>query len=48
VTAIIGDHQYEPAWGATKKEAEQRAAFNALRVNESDEEWQLPALPDRV
>ena len=32
----------------TKKEAEQRAAFNALRVNENDEEWQLPALPDRV
>ncbi|WP_299469650.1 ribonuclease III [uncultured Gimesia sp.] len=48
VTAIIGDHQYEPAWGSTKKEAEQRAAFNALRENESDEEWELPAIPDRV
>lgn len=48
VTAIIGDHRYEPAWGSTKKEAEQRAAFNALRDNESDEEWELPALPDAV
>ncbi len=48
VTAIIGDHQFEPAWGSTKKEAEQRAAFNALRVNEEDEEWELPALPDEV
>lgn len=46
VTAIIGDHNYEPAWGSTKKEAEQRAAFNALRVNEKNQEWELPAKPD--
>ncbi|WP_298864300.1 ribonuclease III [uncultured Gimesia sp.] len=48
VTAIIGDRRYEPAWGSTKKEAEQHAAFNALRVNEKDEEWELPALPDAI
>ncbi|MCA9004730.1 MAG: ribonuclease III [Planctomycetaceae bacterium] len=46
VTAIIGEHKYEPAWGSTKKEAEQRAAYNALRENEDDEEWELPAMPD--
>ncbi|QDT45425.1 Ribonuclease 3 [Gimesia alba] len=50
VSAIIGEHQYEPAWGSTKKEAEQRAAFNALRMNEdeTDEEWELPTLPDNA
>ena len=46
VTAIIGDLHFEPAWGSTKKEAEQRAAFNALRVNDENEDWKLPALPD--
>ncbi len=46
VTAIIGNHGYKPAWGPTKKEAEQRAAYNALQVNEVDEEWELPALPE--
>lgn len=30
VAARIGDHQYPPAWGNTKKQAEQRAAQNAL------------------
>lgn len=50
VSAVIGEQQYKPAWGSTKKEAEQRAAFNALRTNEddSDEEWKLPALPDEA
>ncbi|QDV21155.1 Ribonuclease 3 [Gimesia panareensis] len=50
VTAIIGEIQYEPAWGSTKKEAEQRAALNALRKNEDEhgEEWELPSMPDDV
>lgn len=30
VAATIGSHLYSPAWGANKKEAEQRAAHNAL------------------
>ena len=30
VTAIIGKHPYACAWGRTKKEAEQKAALNAL------------------
>lgn len=30
VAAQVGDLQYEPAWGRNKKEAEQRAAGNAL------------------
>jgi ribonuclease-3 len=30
VAATIGQHAYAPAWGANKKEAEQRAAHNAL------------------
>lgn len=30
VAASIGQHMYTPAWGANKKEAEQRAAHNAL------------------
>jgi ribonuclease-3 len=30
VAAVIGDLQYPPAWGRNKKEAEQRAAQNAL------------------
>jgi ribonuclease-3 len=30
VAAEIGDRRYTPAWGKNKKEAEQRAAFNAL------------------
>ena len=30
VTAQIGSRQYSPAWGRNKKEAEQRAASNAL------------------
>ncbi len=31
VSAQIGSRSYEPAWGRNKKEAEQRAASNALR-----------------
>ncbi|MDA1054379.1 MAG: ribonuclease III [Planctomycetota bacterium] len=30
VAAQVGGHRYEPAWGRNKKEAEQRAANNAL------------------
>jgi ribonuclease-3 len=30
VAAVIGRHFYAPAWGRTKKEAEQKAAMNAL------------------
>jgi ribonuclease-3 len=30
VSAQIGDRRYAPAWGRNKKEAEQRAASNAL------------------
>ena len=30
VAAQVGGHCYEPAWGCNKKEAEQRAARNAL------------------
>jgi ribonuclease-3 len=30
ITALIGRQRYSPAWGRNKKEAEQRAALNAL------------------
>ncbi|MBI3466798.1 MAG: ribonuclease III [Planctomycetes bacterium] len=30
MSALIGEHRYTPAWGRNKKEAEQRAALNAL------------------
>lgn len=30
VAAVIGETKYRPAWGRNKKEAEQRAAMNAL------------------
>lgn len=30
ITAVIGHRRYAPAWGRNKKEAEQRAALNAL------------------
>jgi ribonuclease-3 len=30
VAAYVGSHRYQPAWGRNKKEAEQRAACNAL------------------
>lgn len=31
VSAQLGQHRYPPAWGRNKKEAEQRAAHNAVR-----------------
>ena len=34
VAAQIGKRSFEPAWGPNKKEAEQRAAKNALEVLE--------------
>jgi ribonuclease-3 len=30
MAAVVGEQNYPPAWGATKKDAEQRAALNAL------------------
>ena len=30
VSAVIGDRKFRPAWGRNKKEAQQRAALNAL------------------
>ena len=30
ISAKVGSHRYAPAWGRNKKEAEQRAALNAL------------------
>lgn len=30
VAAVLGSHRYPPAWGRNKKEAEQRAALNAI------------------
>ena len=30
ISALVGQHRYRPAWGRNKKEAEQRAARNAL------------------
>jgi ribonuclease III len=30
ISAQVGSHRYQPAWGRNKKEAEQRAACNAL------------------
>ena len=32
VSARVGGQEYEPAWGANKKEAEQKAAYNALHA----------------
>ncbi|MCI0498731.1 MAG: ribonuclease III [Planctomycetales bacterium] len=40
VAAVIRHHRYPGAWGVTKKEAEQRAALNALR--------QLGLIPDET
>jgi len=37
VAAEVHGEQYPPAWGRNKKEAEQRAACNALRVIEGEE-----------
>ena len=41
VAAQIGAHRYQPAWGRNKKEAEQRAARNAL----SQLDGQTPPYP---
>ena len=37
VAAEIGGHRYQAAWGRNKKEAEQRAASNALAEMNDDE-----------
>jgi len=37
IAAVIGGHTYPAAWGPTKKEAEQRAAMNALAAVNGDE-----------
>jgi ribonuclease III len=36
IAAVIGRHRYPGAWGANKKEAEQRAARNALAAIEGE------------
>jgi ribonuclease-3 len=36
ISAQIGRHRYAPAWGRNKKDAEQRAAMNALSQLEGD------------
>jgi ribonuclease-3 len=36
VAAEIGDHRFPPAWGRTKKEAELKAALNALAAIHGD------------
>lgn len=41
VSAVIGTRQFQPAWGRNKKEAEQRAAHNAL----SQLSGELPPYP---
>jgi ribonuclease-3 len=37
VAAVVGRHHYAAAWGNTKKEAEQKAAMNALAQINGDE-----------
>jgi ribonuclease-3 len=37
VTAVVAKQEFTPAWGANKKEAEQRAAANALAEIEGRE-----------
>lgn len=41
ISALIGSHRYQAAWGRNKKEAEQRAARNALH----ELEGQQPPFP---
>jgi ribonuclease-3 len=36
ISAQVGSHRYQPAWGRNKKEAEQRAARNALNELHGD------------
>lgn len=38
IAAVIGNATFPPAWGASKKEAEQLAASNAIEKIEGDEE----------
>lgn len=45
IAAQIGARQFEPAWGRNKKEAEQRAAGNALRVLQANPEGKKPDDP---
>ena len=45
VTAQLADRRFVPAWGPSKKEAEQRAAGNALAELEGEE---LPYSPDEA
>lgn len=37
VAVTIGEQQFEAAWGRSKKEAEQKAAMNALQAMDSDD-----------
>src|SRR5205823_3849812 len=48
ISARIGGHDYAPAWGANKKEAEQKAALNALQAlkdKTGDDPFTLPPEP---
>lgn len=46
VTAVVGDRVFPPAWGASKKVAEQRAAQNALTELDSETGVDLAATGD--
>jgi ribonuclease III len=45
VSARIGGREYAPAWGANKKEAEQKAALNALEALKEKGDGQVRGLP---
>jgi ribonuclease-3 len=47
VSAVIGMREFPAAWGANKKEAEQRAASNALETLQADFEPE-PGMPGTV
>jgi ribonuclease-3 len=52
VSARVGSQEFAPAWGANKKEAEQKAALNALRDlgvtgQDEDEDRSEAALAER-
>jgi ribonuclease-3 len=43
ICAVIGDREFPAAWGNNKKDAEQRAAANALaELNEEDVPFPSP------
>jgi len=49
VCAIVGDRDFDPGWGNSKKEAEQQAALNALKcLGEIDEESLLEVAANTI